>query len=287
MLAYELLTGTHPIDGDDYMDIMMKQLSFEPPPPSTLVPELPAAVDDAIAWLMRKDREQRPPSLAIAVRALEQAAGLPSAPQTGVVEVPKLVTPFPGSIISGPASLATTTSPSVATGLAQTQPGQPAPKRRRAPIVVGALCALGALGAIGAFALHGSPKPAAAPTHDDVAEPQPQAAPAAKPVAPAPQPPAATAAIVTVTGAPGGTDVSIAGTSIGVAPGQIQISRGASAVVLTFKANGYQPASRTITPDRDQALDVPLHKIRHAAPTAAQSADKDSILDPFGAKGGR
>jgi serine/threonine-protein kinase len=268
VLAYELLTGTRPIDGDDYMDIMMQQLTFEPPPPSSVVAELPAGVDDAIAWLMRKDREQRPPSLAIAVRALEQAAGLPSAPQTGVVEVPKLVTPIPGSM----------TAPSVATGLAQTQPGLATPKRRRLPIVIGAVVAIGAIGAIGAFAMRGSPKPAAPPTHEVVA------APAPKSVAPAAPAPAPAAAIVTVTGAPDGTDVSIAGRSIGIAPGPVQIARGDSQVVLTFKASGYQPASRAITPDRDQALDVALHKIRHAAQSADKRADKDAILDPFGAR---
>jgi tRNA A-37 threonylcarbamoyl transferase component Bud32 len=271
VLAYELLTGTHPIDGDDYMDIMMKQLSFEPPPPSSVAPELPAGVDDAIAWLMRKDREQRPPSLATAVRALEQAAGLPSAPATGVVEVPKLVTPVPGSM----------TSPSVATGLAQTQPGlvAAAPKPRRWPIVVGAVAAIGAA-AVVVFAMRGSPQPAPTLVHDDIAKPQP----ATPKPAPAPQPPpvAKSPAIVTVTGAPAGTDVSIAGASIGVAPGPVQVARDDSQVVLTFKAAGYQPASRAITPDRDQQLDVQLHKIHHATPAAAPN--KDSILDPFGAR---
>jgi PEGA domain len=119
---------------------------------------------------------------------------------------------------------------------------------------------------------------------DQIAPPVPPAVqPATPKPAPAPQPPpvAKSPAIVTVTGAPAGTDVSIAGASIGVAPGPVQVARGDSQVVLTFKAAGYQPASRAITPDRDQQLDVQLHKIHHATPAAS---NKDSILDPFGAR---
>ena len=41
-------------------------MTDEPPPPSTRNPELPPSVDDAIAWMMRKDPAQRPPSVTVA-----------------------------------------------------------------------------------------------------------------------------------------------------------------------------------------------------------------------------
>ena len=42
VVAYQMLTGEVPLDADDYMTIMMRQLADEPAPPSTIVPELPA-----------------------------------------------------------------------------------------------------------------------------------------------------------------------------------------------------------------------------------------------------
>ena len=273
VLAYQMLTGVHPIDGDDYMDIMMKQLAFEPPPPSSVVAELPVGIDAAIAWLMRKDRDQRPPNLVTAMRALEEAAGVAPAPATGIVEIPRLVTPLPGSLTLPPGH--------VATGLAQTQSRPAAPKRARWPIVVGTIAVLAVLAAAGAMELQSSPPPPPAPiaTHtvDKPIDPKP-AMP--KPTPPPPATPQAT--IVTVAGVPDGTEVSIAGAAIGVAPGPVQLAHGSSQVVLTFKASGYLPASRAITPDHDQKLDVQLHKpARHDTP---KKSDKDSILDPFGAR---
>ncbi|HEY1550426.1 MAG TPA: protein kinase [Kofleriaceae bacterium] len=74
VVAYQVLTGVMPIDAPDYLALLMRQISIEPAPPSSHVPELPAAVDDAIAWLMRKEPAERPPDLATAVRALEIGA---------------------------------------------------------------------------------------------------------------------------------------------------------------------------------------------------------------------
>jgi tetratricopeptide (TPR) repeat protein/tRNA A-37 threonylcarbamoyl transferase component Bud32 len=71
VLAYRMLTGEFPIDGDDYMDILMKQVFDVPPPASDHVPELPEHVDLALAWLMQKDPARRPASLRAAVCALE------------------------------------------------------------------------------------------------------------------------------------------------------------------------------------------------------------------------
>jgi serine/threonine-protein kinase len=85
VLAYLMLTGVYPLDGDDYMAILMRQVHDEPPPPSSHVPELPAGVNAAIAWLMRKDPASRPETLMAAVRMLEkvasgEAVGLPPPP---------------------------------------------------------------------------------------------------------------------------------------------------------------------------------------------------------------
>jgi hypothetical protein len=97
-----------------------------------------------------------------------------------------------------------------------------------------------------------------------------------------PQPPPAVAehVIVTITGVPDDTEVSIGTTPVGVAPGPVQLPRGARAVVLTFKAAGHIPASRTLTPDQDRSLAVAL-KRRLAAPVGAKRPAKDDIIDVF------
>ena len=74
IVAYQLLTGKLPFEGEDFMEILLKQLSEQPTPPSTLVPGLPSGIDRGIAWMMRKDAVKRPPNLATGMRALEDAA---------------------------------------------------------------------------------------------------------------------------------------------------------------------------------------------------------------------
>jgi serine/threonine-protein kinase len=113
-VAYRMLTATFPFDGEDYMEILMKQISNEPVPASTLVAGLPPAVDEAISWMLKKDPAGRPPNLVTAVRALEQAAvaagvavptdvantaqiGARTGPMGGASRTPSAVAPLPGS----------------------------------------------------------------------------------------------------------------------------------------------------------------------------------------------
>jgi eukaryotic-like serine/threonine-protein kinase len=80
IVAYRLLTGALPFEGDDYLELLFKQTHEQPAPPSTRNPQLTPAVDAAIAWMMRKDRAERPPSVLEAVQALspEHATTVPS-----------------------------------------------------------------------------------------------------------------------------------------------------------------------------------------------------------------
>nr|HEX4317703.1 serine/threonine-protein kinase [Kofleriaceae bacterium] len=75
VMTYELVTGKRPFSGQDYLEIINKQVAEEPRPAWELVPELPHAVHDAIAWMMAKDPAARPTTVAAAVEALEVAAG--------------------------------------------------------------------------------------------------------------------------------------------------------------------------------------------------------------------
>jgi serine/threonine-protein kinase len=284
VVAYQMLTGVHPIDADDYMSIMMKQLTDEPSAPSTLVPELPPGVDDAIAWLMKKNRDERPPNLVTAVRALEQAA------EASGIAIPRqsahwdAATPTAG-ITPFPPRGTTPAPPAAATGLATTMPSGVAPTpiaaKSRAPIYIAAALVVAAAAAVVIVMLtRSTPAPPAA-TPRAVTPPPPVPADAAVATQPS-RPPQPTTTIVTITGVPEGTDVSIAGASIGVAPGPVQLPRGGDPVVLTFKADGYVPAAKAVTPDKDQTLDVALKKKPRATP--AKQNNKDDIIDVFGGK---
>jgi serine/threonine-protein kinase len=60
IVAYRVLTGVLPFDGDDYMELLNKQTHEEPIPPSKRNPMLSPMIDAAIAWMMRKDPAERP-----------------------------------------------------------------------------------------------------------------------------------------------------------------------------------------------------------------------------------
>ena len=55
IMVYQMLTGQLPFTGQDFMEILMKQISENPVPASQLVPEIPAEVDKILNWMMAKD----------------------------------------------------------------------------------------------------------------------------------------------------------------------------------------------------------------------------------------
>ncbi len=174
VVAYKVLTGEVPFDGDDYMDILLKQIGEEPVPPSQVAargahaPALPPSVDDAIAWMMKKDPAQRPPNLISAMRALEDAAvaaGVPfsSDAPTGVhatqssplsaQRTPSAITPMPRALqrsglgnaqtmdagqLAGQAS-GQASGAIAAVGAATPGPGTLAPPRRSSRLLVAAI----------------------------------------------------------------------------------------------------------------------------------------------------
>jgi len=298
VLAYRMLTGQYPLDADDYLSVLVRQMADTPAPASSIVAELPKGIDDALAWLMAKEQEQRPPSLRAALLAIEEAAA-----GAGVAVPSWEVSSGPhGQLGTQPVHTAGVRASGAAAvvGGAAVAVAAPRRARRTVALVVGLALAAGAAATAITMQLRGAAAgegPAAAPAEAAGAPAPAPAAPAApaapSPSQPAPAPgparladPAAAAqpapgdhVIVTVTGVPDGTDVLIGGVSIGVAPGPVQLDRGTRPVVLTFKAPGYLPASRTLTPDGDRPLAVQLR--RRPGGGAPRQQSKDDIIEAF------
>jgi len=88
IVAYRMLTNTYPFDGADYVELLFQQVNEEPPPPSSRNAALPTTVDAAIAWMMRKDRDQRPATLAAALAAFESIEAPNPFAQTALARKP-------------------------------------------------------------------------------------------------------------------------------------------------------------------------------------------------------
>jgi len=73
-LAYEMLTGRPPFQGETPMDIMLRHILEAPAPPRSWLPTLPETMEKAVLKAMAKDPAQRWPRAGHLVQALEAAA---------------------------------------------------------------------------------------------------------------------------------------------------------------------------------------------------------------------
>jgi eukaryotic-like serine/threonine-protein kinase len=254
VLAYQMLTGAVPIDGDDPMAIMMKQLSYEPPAPSSRVPELPTTVDDAIAWLMRKDPDNRPPSLIVAVRAFD------GAPETA-----------PGHRLSARTAPGAIAPP--ATGVTPTS-------SRTASLVFLAVAVV--VGGAAYAVMHATRATTSTPAAPTVVAQAPVPTAPTTPATPPTTPVLTTTVTLHVDGPPTATVVTAAGRAVGMVPGDLQLPRGTTPIELRFDHAGYALATTTVVPDHDDRVTVTLK--RRATAAAAVHTDKPdphSIENPF------
>ncbi len=72
IVLYEIFTGVLPFEGPTAMDVMVKHLREEPPPPSARWPEIPPALEKAILRCLEKDPERRYRSVAELSHELEE-----------------------------------------------------------------------------------------------------------------------------------------------------------------------------------------------------------------------
>ena len=86
-MLYELLTGEKPHEGESPIQVAYKHVHEDVPPPSALVPGLPAYVDALVARATARDREQRPADAGVLLHQLHRVS---QALADGVGEDPEL-----------------------------------------------------------------------------------------------------------------------------------------------------------------------------------------------------
>lgn len=74
IVLYELLTGEQPFTADSPIQIAFRNVHEDVPLPSTLVPEIPADVDELVATMTRRDPEARPEDADAALALLRHVA---------------------------------------------------------------------------------------------------------------------------------------------------------------------------------------------------------------------
>lgn len=70
-VLFELVTGARVFKGENTLQTMWSHVEDEPPVPSSLRPDIPPQLDDAILWALQKAPENRPPSAAALREVLE------------------------------------------------------------------------------------------------------------------------------------------------------------------------------------------------------------------------
>jgi Protein kinase domain len=157
-IAYEMLTGVIPFDGEGLMELLYAQVHRYPPPPSSRDASLGARVDAVVMRGLAKDPADRWESSAAFVEALDGALGPDRATGATMVMAPPVAVTMPAvetTVVERVAS----TSPQVLT-LAYPSPPRAAPGVRKsrkstvAFIAAGVILALLLVGAAGWVATH-------------------------------------------------------------------------------------------------------------------------------------
>ena len=293
ILCFETLTGKVPFDGEDYMEILLKQINDPPPRPSSVMPDIPPGVDEAVLWMLEKDAAKRPPNLTTAVKRLEEgavAAGLaiPTAPPaTG------FFTPVPRAS-SGSIGTARTDIAGVSAGVpvptphnlghsfiaAESAIPEKTAKRNRMTvlfaasmlvmfgIVAAALVVLRGRGATGEEAKPTTPtETTKAVAPEPTPTPATPAPPPPPPIAPQvifippPMPePESTTVTLSIKTDPDGAEVLVDGELVGVTPGTFQLPRSDAKQQLVIKHKGCIDHVEEITASDNLHFTVELEK---------------------------
>jgi serine/threonine protein kinase len=280
VMAFQMLTGRVPFDGESMMEVMMKQLSAAPPPPSSVHPAIPPSLDAPILAMMEKDPAARPKSVVEAVEAVLRAGGFEEGrtnPRLEPVSNPGIV----GSSAAAAVSLFhndTLVASSTASGT---------PIERRRPVVALAIAGVAAVGAalgVAAFALSGSgsaANPVDSARGDAVTSAPPKDVPSVfasgtvTSVEPAVSAsPAAERVTIVVTTTPADADLYDGDKRIGRGGEPLSLPKGTSTIRLTVRKQNHPDSTVDVVPDRDRTdLKVELAAPKSAGPKPSKPAE--------------
>ncbi len=299
-MIFEILTGEVPFNGDSAMDVLVKQMSADPPSVTTRVAGLPAEVDGAFRQMLAKDPGDRPRTLGEALELLARAvngagfdAAAPSHPShvsgetsTSLGTVPTLIGKGSSSADVIRVVVASDANVRARSVGAHTFAGSEAeiftPRRSRSKVVaIGALTAMVAMALVVALAT----KPGSAPHEparglvDVLPMPSPQ--PSAGVIAGSAPTTTTSAAVsntvdVRVDAVPPGAKVFVDGVAVGVAPGPFALKTGVRAKV-TVMAKGYKSTEITLTPTEAVLVPVALEKLVSPPPLHRVSNDLEGF----------
>ncbi len=278
VVAFQVLTGKMPFDGEGALKILLEHMEKAPPAASSVTPEVPVAFDAPLARALAKEPADRPATVGQALELLVRAAegaGLEAAPSSPVVVGP--------NVDAATREAAASARTVAAVGSGQTFLGSEsdvmvAPPRGRMRLLVGFVAVLG-LAAAGALAFGSrtaasrEPSLGASATSSAAATGSAVVASASSPVS-APSPPPPEKVTLRIEGAPAGATVSSGGKLLGTAPGPFEVTRG-ERLELVVAARGYKSRPIEVSPAGDLAVTVALEKRPNKPPTPGRTISKD------------
>jgi serine/threonine-protein kinase len=302
IIVYEMLAGVPPFVSQSATEMLVMQITADPPPLRQPVPDLPEFVEQTVMRALAKDREKRYPTVDYFVGALLgtypalTAQGNANAPGFTLEGVPNQslysrqgfgYQKTPPPVLLGTLGSRSNITPAPVPARSQTistlsqamgEAGSPSPdlstdsemaaiRPKRWPLLVG----IGAVAAAAALflALRTGGAPTAGPT------------PAPPPVAAKPAPPVAEAPSVRlqIRSSPAGATVSDekAGTVLGVTPLEKSYPQGNSTLALVLRLQGHKDKTVAVGLEGNSATSVDLER---AEPAAAGPAQKP--VEPAG-----
>ncbi len=108
VMLFEMLTGVQPHTGESPLAVAYKHVNSVVPAPSSLVPELPSALDSLVALGTSRDPELRPPDARHYLKAItEVRRGMPLPENPGRAQDPGERSSWPAADSAGPAGAGT------------------------------------------------------------------------------------------------------------------------------------------------------------------------------------
>jgi hypothetical protein len=267
VIMYELLCGRVPFTGTTFMGVLTKHMFEVPEAPSAVAPDagIPAEAEAIVLKAMQKDPKLRFASMTEMIAAIE-AVGTGAA----AVEVVQETIARPSK---GPTSFAKRDAPNTAMEL---RPGQQAGPRNRMGLWLGAAGLVAVVVVAAAIGFDGDDPPAEQPVAQAPA-PTKDPAPAVVAAPPKPEPTPTVAAPTVVklhftTNVPAqivdASDQAIFGDSSD-ADG-IELERSDQPMKLLLRADGYEPLTVEVVPNKDKRYELELVKEEKRKPGAGR-----------------